>query len=322
MAELRRLGRTAIEITPIGLGCWQFASGFSSGKSYRETLPQASVDEIVRAALAGGSNWFDTAELYGRGASERALAHALTATGKADGDVVVATKWWPILRRAGSIRTTIGERLRCLAPFAIDLHQVHAPFSFSSTTAEMEAMADLVEQKKIRAVGVSNFSASAMRRAHAALARRGIALASNQVSYSLIRRRIESNGVLAAAKELGVTIIAYSPLSQGILTGKFHDDPRLVQSRTGPRRWMPSFRARGLERSRPVVDEGRRIAAARGVTLSQVALNWLVHFHGETVVAIPGATRARHAEESAAAMAFRLTPDEMSRLDRVSRSFL
>jgi aryl-alcohol dehydrogenase-like predicted oxidoreductase len=235
--------------------------------------------------------------------------------------VVVATKWWPVPRTARSIGTTIGDRLRCLGGFSIDLHQVHQPFSFSSVEAEMDAMADLVEAKRIRAVGVSNFSASRMRRAHAALAKRGIPLASNQVRYSLVDRGIESNGILAAARELGVTLIAYSPLGQGILSGRFHADPALIRSRPGPRRYMPLFRPGGLARTRPLVDELQRIAAARGATPSQIALNWLLHFHGETVVAIPGASRPRHAEEAAGAMAFRLTDEEMARLDDLSRPF-
>ena len=322
MTERRRLGRTSVEITPIGLGCWQFSGGFGLVGGFWETLPQETVDETVRAALAGGIGWFDTAEVYGRGRSEQALAHALAAAGRKDGDVVVATKWWPLPRTARSIRTTIGDRLRRLGGFSIDLHQVHWPFSFSSVEAEMEAMADLVAARKIRAVGVSNFSAARMRRAHAALERRGIPLASNQVRYSLIDRRIESNGVLAAAKELGVTIIAYSPLGQGILSGKFHADPALVRSRPGPRRHMSLFRARGLARTRPLVDSLQRIASARAVTASQVALSWLLHRHGDTVVAIPGASRPRHAEEAAGAMSLRLTDEEMDRLEVLSRPFL
>jgi aryl-alcohol dehydrogenase-like predicted oxidoreductase len=321
VTERRRLGRTSLEITPIGLGCWQFSAGFGLVGGFWEALPQEAVDEIVRVSLAGGINWFDTAEAYGRGRSEQALARALGAAGRRDGDVVVATKWWPVLRTAKSIGATIGERLRCLGGFSIDLHQVHQPFSLSSVEAEMEAMAELVAAKKIRAVGVSNFSAAQMRRAHAALAKRGIPLASNQVRYSLVARGIESNGVLAAAKELGVTVIAYSPLGQGILSGKFHADPTLIRNRPGPRRYMSLFRSSGLERTRPLVDELQRIAAARRVTASQVALNWLLHFHGETVVAIPGASRPRHAEEAAGAMAFRLVDEEMGRLDELSRPF-
>ena len=321
MTERRRLGRTPIEITPIGLGCWQFSSGFGLVGGFWEALAQETVNEIVRAGLAGGISWFDTAEAYGKGRSERALAQALAAAGRADGDVVVATKWWPVFRTARSIGATIDDRLRCLGGFAIDLHQVHQPFSFSSVEAEMEAMAALVAAEKVRAVGVSNFSAARMRRSHAALARHGIPLASNQVRYSLVDRGIESDGVMATAKELGVTIIAYSPLGQGILSGRFHDDPALIRSRPGPRRYMSPFRASGLARTRPLVDGLRAIAAARGVTPSQVALNWLLHFHGETVVAIPGASRPRHATEAAGAMGFRLSAEEMSRLDELSRPF-
>jgi aryl-alcohol dehydrogenase-like predicted oxidoreductase len=321
VTERRRLGRTSIEITAIGLGCWQFSSGFGLVGGFWEALPQETVDEIVRVSLAGGINWFDTAEAYGKGRSEQALARALAAAGRKDGEVVVATKWWPIPRTAKSIGMTIDDRLRCLGGFSIDLHQVHQPFSLSSVEAEMEAMAELVAAKKIRAVGVSNFSAAKMRRAHTALAQRGIPLASNQVRYSLVDRGIESNGILAAAKELDVTIIAYSPLGQGILSGRFHDDPALIRSRPGPRRFMSLFRASGLARTRPLVDELRRIAGTRGVTPCQVALNWLLHFHGETVVAIPGASRPRHAEEAAGAMGFRLAAEEMNRLDELSRPF-
>ena len=136
----------------------------------------------------------------------------------------------------------------------------------------MEAMADLVAAGRIRAVGVSSFSAKQMRRAHAALAKRGIPLASNQVDYSLVRRRIESNGVLAAAKELGIAIIAFSPLGQGILSGKFRDDPHLVRKRAGPRRYMRAFSQGGRARSRPLIDELRAIAAALGATAAQVAV--------------------------------------------------
>ena len=321
MTERRRLGQSSVEVTPIGLGCWQFAGGSGIG-GFWGAMAREAVDETVAVALAGGINWFDTAEIYGHGRSERALASALTAAGRKDGDVVVATKWWPLFRTAASIGATIGERRRCLDGFSIDLHQVHQPFSFSSVEAEMEAMAELVTAGKIRAVGVSNYSAAKMRRAHAALAKHGIPLASNQVLYNLARRGIESSGVLSAAKELGVTIIAYSPLAQGILSGKFHDDRALIRKRPGPRRYLPGFGARGLARTQALVDELRRIGREHGTTAAQVALSWLVSFHGDTVVAIPGATRPHHAAEAAGAMALRLSPEQLARLDEVSRAFL
>jgi aryl-alcohol dehydrogenase-like predicted oxidoreductase len=321
MAVRRRLGKTDIEVTPVGLGCWQFSAGQGLAGKFWEAMPQAAMDQVVEASLAGGINWFDTAEMYGNGASERALAVSLRRAGKANGDVVVATKWSPILRTAESIHSTIGQRLSCLAPFAIDLHQVHNPLGFSSVEAEMRAMADLVAEGKIRAIGVSNFGASRMRRANAALAGRGLTLVSNQVKYSLLDRRVESDGTLAAARELGITIIAYSPLAQGLLTGKYHRHPEYVRTRPGPRKWMGSFRSRGLRRSRPLIEELGKIAEAHGATAGQVALAWLCQFHQDLVVAIPGASRVEQAVENRGALELTLSLRELDTVDRLSRQF-
>jgi aryl-alcohol dehydrogenase-like predicted oxidoreductase len=321
MAMRRRLGKTDIEITPVGLGCWQFSAGMGLAGKFWEKLSQSTVDQVVEASLTGGINWFDTAEMYGNGASERALADALKNAGKTNGDVVVATKWSPIFRTAKSIRSTLQQRLNCLAPFAIDLHQVHNPLGFSSVEAEMSAMASLVADKKIRAVGVSNFSVSRMRRAHAALAKCGLMLASNQVRYSLLDRRVESNGTLLAARDLGVSIIAYSPLEQGILTGKYHRNPEYVRTRPGPRKWMGRFRTRGLERSRRLVEELAGIAHAYGATSGQIALAWLYQFDPNVVV-IPGASRVEQAVENRGALELTLSRRELDKLDQLSRQFM
>jgi len=321
MMPLRSLGRSPLRITPIGLGCWQFSGGGGLGGNYWPALPPEVENGIVAASLEAGINWFDTAELYGNGRSEAALARALLAAGRKNGDVIVATKWLPLLRSAGSIRATIGVRRARLAPFGIDLHQVHQPIAFSTVAAQMNAMADLVEAGAIRTVGVSNFSARRMRMAHAALAARGVPLVSNQVRYSLLHRAIESNGVLQAAGELGVTIIAYSPLGQGVLSGKFHRDPSLIRARSGPRKWLPDFRRGRLERSRPLVRALEEIAAAHGATPSQVALNWLAHAAGQTVVVIPGATSVAQAVENGGSLGFTLAPAEAERLEELSRQF-
>lgn len=318
MAEKRHLGRTQIEITPIGLGAWQFSEGRGGARGSWSPVAREETDAIIQASLDGGVNWFDTAELYGFGRSEVGLARGLKLAGKADGDVVIATKWNPLLRTAASIKKTIGERQRCLEPFSIDLHQVHFPASFSSTEAEMNAMAELAEKGAIRAIGVSNFDVRRMRRAHQALSRRNLTLASNQVKYSVMDRRIETNGVLETAKELGITIIAYSPLEMGLLTGKFHKDPDLLSSRPFGRR----IRLRRLiEKSRRLISTLEEIAAPHGVSVAQVALAWLVNFHGATVVTIAGASKVHHARESAGAMAFVLSEDEMARIDETSRPF-
>jgi len=315
MDDLRPLGRTDIRVTPVGLGIMQFAGGSGAFRFMFPPIDQAAMTAIVGAALDGGIGWFDTAEMYGGGRSERGLAAALQARRVEAGRVAVATKWMPLLRTAANIPRTIGRRLDALAPYPIDLYQVHQPWSFSSPEAEMDAMAQLAAAGQIRAVGVSNFGAGRMRRAHAALARRGLPLASNQVHYSLLHREIETNGVLDAARELGVSIIAYSPLDSGLLTGKFHRDPSLLSGTPIGRRTMLRRR---LEASRPVIEALEGVAAEHDATPAQVALAWLVRGRGDTVLAIPGASKVRHAEEAAAALKLQLSDEEVARLDRVS----
>jgi aryl-alcohol dehydrogenase-like predicted oxidoreductase len=321
LKSLRRLGASGLEVSPVGLGCWQFSKGRGLAGKYWPTLDDGEIQNITAAALKGGINWFDTAEGYGNGESEKALAAGLRGLGKRPGEVVVATKWRPLLRWSGNISSSIGDRIECLSPFPIDLYQIHNPFSFSSIQSQMRAMARLVRDGKIRTVGVSNFSRKQMEKARRELERFGLPLVSNQVRYSLLDRRIETNGVLRAAGDQGVTIIAYSPLAQGILSGKFHDDPALVRGRPGVRKYMPAFSRRGLERSRPVVEALRRIAPKYGATPARAALNWLIAFHGPTVVAIPGASRAGQAEDIAAAMDFRMSDEDAAELDRVSAAF-
>ncbi len=314
-SNLRALGRTDIEITAIGLGVMQFAGGSGIMRMMYRGVTEGNMNDIIQAALDGGINWFDTAEMYGKGQSELGLARGLKTAGRANGDVVIATKWWPLFRTAGNIPKTIDQRLLYLEGFDIDLYQIHWPFGFSAVETQMNAMADLAEVGKIRSVGVSNFSEKQMRQAHTALAKRGLPLASNQVHYSLLARDIEYNGVLDAAKELGVTIISYSPLDSGLLTGKFHKDPEMLAKVPRGRRMRFN---RQIESSRPLIAVLDEIALSHGVTTAQVALNWLVNFHAETVTAIPGASKVNHARESAGAMDIALSAAEIKRIDEAS----
>jgi len=317
---LRSLGKSDLMITPIGLGCWQFSKQKNMAGKFWPDMEDALIKQMVKISLEGGINWFDTAEIYGNGASEKALAASLSDIGKKPGEIIVATKWWPMFRTASNILKTIDERLNALSPYPIDLHQVHQPWGFSNEKAEMEAMAELVKQRKIRYVGVSNFSAKQMKSAWEALQKHGIQLVSNQVRYSLLDRKIESNGILQTAKELGITIIAYSPLAQGLVTGKFHNNPDLLKN-IGMRKYSSSFKPAGLEKSRPLVKAVQELAIKYGVTPSQIALNWLINFHGETVVAIPGATKESHARENSGAMTFSLSAEDLSLLDKKSVIF-
>jgi aryl-alcohol dehydrogenase-like predicted oxidoreductase len=318
--NLRPLGRTDMMVSPLGLGCWQFSRQDNMAGRFWPTLEDDLIDKIVSVSIEGGINWFDTAEIYGKGTSEKALSRALSNNRKNPGEVIIATKWWPALHFASNIIKTIDERIKALSPYPIDLYQVHQPWGFSSEKNEMKAMAELLERKLIKCIGVSNFSAQKMRSAWETLDKRGISLASNQVIYNLLNRKIETNGIIDTAKKLGISIIAYSPLAQGLVTGKFHDNPELLKN-IGFRKYSSQFKREGLRKSFPVVSMVKEIAIKYNVTPSQIALNWLIHYNGDAVVAIPGATKEIQARENTGAMSFRLSDDDMERLDKVSAAF-
>jgi aryl-alcohol dehydrogenase-like predicted oxidoreductase len=321
--DMRSLGRTGLTVSPVGLGCWQFSQGRGATGRMWSVLEQRTMDDVVAAALEGGISWFDTAQVYGNGASERALAAALEHAGVDPGRAFVATKWFPMLKRASDLRRNIVDRTECLSPYTVDLYQVHLPWSASSIAAQMGEMAALVRAGHVRAVGVSNFSAKQMAKAGAALQAEGMALASNQVRINLLERSIETNGVLELARRHRVTLIAYSPLAQGVLTGRFHDDPSRVKALPWGRRSRLSAGGKflspeGLKRSAPLIDELRAVADGHEATPGQVALAWLITYYGEAVVAIPGASRPEQAAEAAGALDVRLTAEEIDRIDRVS----
>jgi len=313
----RSLGKTNIAVTPIGLGMMEFSGGGGLIGAAFPTIDQDEKNATVKAGLDGGVNWFDTAELYGGGVSEASLAKALKADGKTDADVVVATKWWPLFRTARNIPQTIDDRLRYLDGFSIGLYMVHQPYSFSSIEAVMDEMAALVEAGKIRSVGISNFNPEQMRRAHYQLQKHGLPLAVNQMRYSLLDRSIERNGVLATARELGVTIIAYTPLGSGLLSGKYHKNPELLAKKSFL--WRARI-SRGIEKTRGLVAALEEIASGYNATAAQVALNWVITARGDTVVTIPGVTKVSQAVESAAAMNFKLSEAEIARLDALSEA--
>jgi len=315
----RRLGKTDLEITPIGLGAMEFSGGKGPFKYFLAAVPYETQDEVIKVALDGGMNWVDTAEIYGSGESERAVARGLKAAGVTPGEVLITTKWMPVARRAKSMRGSAKKSTERLAPYSIDLYLVHRPESLSSVDTQMDEMAKLVDEGVIRAVGVSNFSASRMIKAHEALAERGLPLVANQMHFSLVKRKIETNGVLDAAKELGITIIAYTPLGMGSLTGHLHRNPELLQE-------MPRFRrrrvGRQLEKTKPLIDALETIASEHEATVAQIVLNWTVNYHGETIVAIPGSSKTYQAEQNAGAMRISLTREQMETISNLSHECL
>ncbi len=277
--------------------------------------------EIIRTSLDNGVNWFDTAEAYGKGQSERALAASLSKLDIKPDEAIIATKWWPLFRTAGSIFRTIDRRRKALEPYPISLYQIHQPFSFSGIRSQMKAMGRLVEQQRIRYVGVSNFSADQMKTAYDELKKSGFSLVSNQVRYHLLDRKIESNGILETARKLRIAIISYSPLAQGILTGKFHQHPELLKNISRFRRFLPDFRKKGLQKSQPLIDILHQLAGKYQVSEAQIALSWLIYSKGDSVFVIPGASRVSHARENAAAMQLHLEKADMEMLDELTEKY-
>ncbi|MBV9709708.1 MAG: aldo/keto reductase, partial [Ktedonobacteraceae bacterium] len=186
----------------------------------------------------------------------------------------------------------------------------------------MDTLAQAVRSGKVRAVGVSNYSARLMQKAHARLARHDIPLASNQVHYSLLHRHPESDGVLDACRELKVALIAYSPLEQGLLTGKFRISNSDVALPGMARRLQsPGFRRSQRLKMEPLMQTMETIGLTHDKTIGQVALNWLL-CRDESVIPIPGARSERQARENAGTIGWRLSSEEFARIDLASREWL
>lgn len=306
------LGQDGPTVPPICIGTWAWGDKlfWNYGKDYNAE----QLREAFNTALEAGATFFDTAEVYGFGVSEKLLGQFIQQNHPT---VQIATKYGPAPWRftAQSVSDALTASLQRLQLERIELYQVHWPFAFFMSQATlMNALADEVEQGRIAAVGVSNYSASQMREAYELLAARGVRLAVNQVRYSLLTRQIETNGILDTARELGVTILAYSPLAQGLLTGKYTPDSAAP---SGARRLDPRFSQAGLQKIEPVISLLRQLAAKYNRTPAQVALNWLIA--QGNVVAIAGAKTAQQAQQNAGASGWRLSRDEISQLEEVSR---
>ncbi len=313
MEDLIPLGRTGICISPLGLGTWQWGDYMVWG--YGKTHNDDDLRGALHASLAAGINFLDTAEVYGRGRSERLLGEFLHSADlpAVPSPKVVASKFMPLPWRLTkrTLRSALRESLRRLRLERVELYQMHWPFPPVSIETWAEALADVVEAGLTRAVGVSNYSLAQMLRASEALSKRGIPLASNQVEYHLLNRRVEQNGLLSACHDMGVTMIAYSPLAKGMLTGKYTPE----NPPPGLRRRLTSRKQ--LARMRPLIGLMREMGQAHeGRTPAQVALNWVMC---RGALPIPGAKNARQAHDNALALGWRLTQAEVAALDEESQ---
>ncbi len=293
------LGASGITIRPMGIGTNRWGSG---GAARPELQP------VFEAALEAGISLFDTAEIYGRGGSERTLGRCLSPTALKP---VVLTKFFPMpwRLRKGSLVEALRRSLERLGLPQVDLYLVHFPIPLVPVETWADGLADAVEAGLVRAVGVSNYDASEMRRAYSALKSRGIPLCCNEVEYSLLNRKAERNGVLALCRELGVTLVAYRPLALGLLSV-----PRSPQNRTKGVRGL-LFGRGYAERIGAVAGLLRRIADIRGKTPAQIALNWVLC---KGALPIPGATTIPHLRENVGALGWRLTAEEVAELDQAS----
>ncbi|MCA1667739.1 MAG: aldo/keto reductase [Thermomicrobia bacterium] len=308
----RRLGASGITVSALGVGTWSWGDAPFWG--YGGTPDRAAIAAAFRASLDAGVTFFDTAELYGGGGAERLLG-ALAREAREEGrSVVIASKFTPFPHRlsARTLPAALDRSLARLGMDTLDLYLIHWPYTMLRIEAMMDALAEAVQAGKVRAVGVSNFDALQMRRAHARLARHGIPLAANEVRYNVLARQPETNGVLAACRELDVTLIAHSPLVHGLLADAADGQPVPI---SGPRRFLPAYRGERLRAANAMATTLRAIARARECTAAQVALNWLL-CQDDRIIPIPGAKRVAHARANAGALGWRLTAAEREEIDR------
>ncbi|MGB3199962.1 MAG: aldo/keto reductase [Nodosilinea sp.] len=313
------LGPAGLVVPALGVGTWAWGDSlfWDYGKAYGDSDLRAAFDAVLDAGLT----LFDTAEIYGFGQSERLLGRFMQQRPQSAAQkTVVATKYFPLPWRfsKASVADALSASLDRLQVDSVALYQVHWPLNFLLSQRDlMQALAAEVKQGRVGAVGVSNYSASQMREAHGYLTEQGIPLAVNQVQYSLLNRKIEANGVMATARDLGVTVLAYSPLAQGLLTGKY--TPEADHKPAGARWLDPRFSQSGLTQIMPVVEALQEIGTKRDRTPAQVALNWLVA--QGNVLPIPGAKNARQATQNAGALGWELAIDELEWLDHLTQRY-
>ncbi|MEM4715863.1 MAG: aldo/keto reductase [Candidatus Caldarchaeum sp.] len=302
--KLVELGRTGLKVSSICLGAWQFGSNsWGYGKSYT----MADCVEAVKASVEAGVNLIDTAEVYGGGLSEEIVGKALK---EVDGEVFVASKVSPAHLTYEGVIKACERSLRRLGLKTIDLYQIHFPNPLIPLRQTMKAMEDLVKMGKIRFIGVSNFSLKLLIRARECLGTEDVV--SNQVKYNLVERKIEKD-LLPYCEREKITILAYSPLAQGLLTGKYSSQHRPLDY---VRRINILYTSAFLKRAETLFVELEKIAGKHGVSMGQAALAWVAGHQGCTAIA--GAKNKHQALENALAGNVMLSEEEINRLSQIS----
>jgi aryl-alcohol dehydrogenase-like predicted oxidoreductase len=295
----------------LGLGAWSW--GDKTLWNYGHGYGEEDIEQAFQVSVKAGINLVDTAEVYGSGRSERFLGQFIKKTST---QVLTATKFMPFPWRLNrsALMSSLDHSLERLGLEHVDLYQIHWPFPPMPVEFWVEELAKAVKSGKTRAAGVSNYNKIQMQRAYSVLSRYDIPLASNQVEYHLLNRNVEKNGLLDRCKELGVRLIAYSPLAKGLLTGKYTVETPPPGMR-GTR--MPASRLKPLESLVALLTEIGQGHDDRKP--GQVALNWLIC---KGALPIPGAKNARQAEQNSGATGWRLTSEEVLALDNASDQYV
>lgn len=304
--ELWPLGTSEIQISPIIMGTWQ------AGKAMWTDIDDNESIQAIRTAFDNGITTFDTAEVYGNGHSERILGKAIKGIRQ---NVVVATKVFSNHLKYNQLIRACERSLKNLDTDYIDLYQIHwPPGSFGHVAVPMKeifkALIELKAQGKIRAIGVSNFNRSQMEEAA-----QYAEIVSLQPPYSLFWRHVEKEAV-PYCLENGMSILAYSPMSQGLLTGKFGPDHRF--KRGDHRSSNRLFQSEHFQRAQKALSRLKPMADEKGVSLGQLALAWVIA--QPQTCAIAGARNAEQAEQNAAAAQIQLSADDLTAMDEISRS--
>ena len=301
-----KLGKTNIEVSSIGIGTWSWGERFIFGGKYQE--PDWKL--VYEQSLKSGINFFDTAEVYGRGKSETILGHFLKNNTTAK--PLIATKFNPRFKFGKTaLRKALKNSLQRLGLDRIELYQIHNPGNINQW---VNAIADVYEEGLISAVGVSNYNPDQFKQAYEILQKRGIKLASNQMHYSLVYRKHELNGMLNLCKQLDVTFLAYMPLAQGALTGKYTPENK-------PKGFLRqiTYRKGLLRQVQPLIELMLEIGQKYGgKTASQVAINWVV---GKGATPLVGINNEKQLNEIIGAFDWRLSAVDLQKLDEISESY-
>ena len=296
--ERVQLGRSGSLVSEVGLGTWQ-----AGLRGWGTDYSREDVEQAIRLALDRGVNFFDTAEIYGRGVSEEVLGRVIHERRE---EIILASKVSPWHLSEHSLKAAIDGSLKRLGTDHVDLYQIHFPPSYyTSLRKTFHVLESFVMDGKIKFIGVSNFPKSLLAESRTYLSKADIA--SNQVEYSLLCRWPEDE-LLPYCRQEGISIIAYSPLAQGMLTGKYHSGNLTMGD---IRKHNKLFRQKNFNKIEKLLAVLRDVAAKRGVTPAQAALNWLLC---QRVIPIPGAKKPGQVLEIVGASGWRLTESELNNI--------